>query len=52
MNLTELTIHEAGERLRKREISSQELTEAVFQRISDTESKLHSYITLCRQTAL
>src|SRR6266481_4877413 len=52
MNLTELTIHEAGERLRKREISSQELTEAVFQRISDTESKLHSYITLCRQMAL
>ena len=52
MNLSELTLHEASERLRKREISSQDLTEAVFQRISDTESKVHSYITLCRQTAL
>jgi aspartyl-tRNA(Asn)/glutamyl-tRNA(Gln) amidotransferase subunit A len=52
MNLFELTLHEAGNSLRKREISSQELTEAVFQRISDTESKLHSYITLCHQTAL
>jgi aspartyl-tRNA(Asn)/glutamyl-tRNA(Gln) amidotransferase subunit A len=52
MNLSELTLHEASERLRTREISSRELTEAVFQRISDTEGKLHSYITLCRQTAL
>ena len=52
MNLSELTLHEAGQRLRAREISSRELTEAVFQRISDTEGKLHSYITLCHQTAL
>jgi aspartyl-tRNA(Asn)/glutamyl-tRNA(Gln) amidotransferase subunit A len=52
MKLCELTLHEAGERLRNREFSSQELTEAVFQRISDTESKLHCYITLCRETAL
>ena len=52
MNLSELTLHEAGQRLRAREISSRELTEAVFQRISDTEVKLHSYITLCHQTAL
>jgi aspartyl-tRNA(Asn)/glutamyl-tRNA(Gln) amidotransferase subunit A len=52
MNLCELTLHEAGEKLRKREISAQELTTAVFRRISETEEKIHSYITLCRDSAL
>jgi aspartyl-tRNA(Asn)/glutamyl-tRNA(Gln) amidotransferase subunit A len=52
MNLFALTLHEAKEKLRKREFSAQELTEAVFRRISETEEKSHSYITLCRDTAL
>ena len=45
MNLAALTLHEAREKLHKREFSAQELTEAVFRRISETEEKLHSYIT-------
>ena len=52
MNLAALTLHEAREKLRKREFSAQELAEAVFRRISETEEKLHSYITLSRDTAL
>jgi aspartyl-tRNA(Asn)/glutamyl-tRNA(Gln) amidotransferase subunit A len=52
MNLAALTLHEAREKLRKREFSALELTEAVFRRISETEDKLHSYITLSRDTAL
>ncbi len=52
MNLAALTLHEAKEKLRKREFSAQELMEAVFQRISETEEKLHSYITLSHDTAL
>ena len=52
MNLATLTLHEARENLRKREFSAQELAEAVFRRISETEEKLHSYITLSRDTAL
>ena len=52
MNLFALTLHEAKEKLRKREFSAEELTEAVFRRISETEEKLHCYITLCRDTAL
>jgi aspartyl-tRNA(Asn)/glutamyl-tRNA(Gln) amidotransferase subunit A len=51
MNLSTLTLHEAGKRLRSRELSSQELTEAVFQRISEAEGKVQSYITLCRAAA-
>jgi aspartyl-tRNA(Asn)/glutamyl-tRNA(Gln) amidotransferase subunit A len=52
MSLAAFTLHEARERLRKREFSAQELTEAVFRRISETEEKLHSYITICRDTAM
>jgi aspartyl-tRNA(Asn)/glutamyl-tRNA(Gln) amidotransferase subunit A len=52
MNLATLTLHEARKKLRKREFSAQELTEAVFRQISSTEEKVHSYITLCADTAL
>src|SRR5919106_2443018 len=52
MNLSALTLHEASEKIRKREFSALELTEAIFQRISETEEKTHSYITLCRDSAL
>jgi aspartyl-tRNA(Asn)/glutamyl-tRNA(Gln) amidotransferase subunit A len=52
MNPAALTLHDAGEKLRKLELSSQELTLAAFQRISDTDDKIHAYITLCRDSAL
>ena len=52
MNLYSLTLRELQTKLRRREISSRELTEAVFQRISATEERIHAFITLCRETAL
>src|SRR5919108_4151388 len=52
MNLASLTLHEAREKLREREISAQELTQAVFQRIAETEEMIRSYITLCHDTAV
>ena len=52
MTLAALTLHEARDKLRKQEISAQELTEAVFQRIAETEESIRSYITVCRDTAL
>ncbi len=52
MSLHALTLHELHEKLKKREISSEELAESVFSRISATEEKVHSYITLCRESAL
>jgi aspartyl-tRNA(Asn)/glutamyl-tRNA(Gln) amidotransferase subunit A len=51
MNLHSLTLHELSEKLRKRNLSSLDLTEAVFQRIAATEDKVHAYITLCREKA-
>ncbi len=52
MNLAALTLHEAGEKLRRREISSVELTEAVFERIAATDDKVHAYLTLAYDSAL
>ncbi|MGH7771191.1 MAG: Asp-tRNA(Asn)/Glu-tRNA(Gln) amidotransferase subunit GatA [Candidatus Binatia bacterium] len=52
MNLHSLTLHELNGKLKKHEVSSEELTESVFRRISATEEKVHSYITLCYETAL
>ena len=52
MNLAALTLHDAGEKLRSRELSSQQLTEAVFERIGETDDKIHAYVTLCRDAAL
>jgi aspartyl-tRNA(Asn)/glutamyl-tRNA(Gln) amidotransferase subunit A len=52
MNFSTLTFHEARDKLRKREFSAQELTEAVFRRISEMEETIHAYITLCFDSAL
>jgi aspartyl-tRNA(Asn)/glutamyl-tRNA(Gln) amidotransferase subunit A len=52
MNLTALTLEEASEKLRRREISSTDLTEAVFQRIAAVDDKVRAYVTLARESAL
>ena len=52
MNLFSLTLHEASDKLRKHEVSSQELTEAVFQRIAQTDGFIHAYLTVCRDAAI
>jgi aspartyl-tRNA(Asn)/glutamyl-tRNA(Gln) amidotransferase subunit A len=52
MRLAALTLHDAGEKLRKREISSVALAEAVFERIAATDGKVHAYLTLAREAAL
>jgi len=52
MNLAALTLHEASDQLRRREFSSRELTEAVFERIAATDGKVHAYLTLARDAAM
>ena len=52
MNLAALTLSEASDKLRRREISSVDLTEAVLQRIAATDGQVHAYLTLARDTAL
>ena len=40
MNPAAFTLHDAGEKLRKQELSAQELTLAAFQRIGETDDGL------------
>lgn len=52
MNLHRLTIHEAAALLRKRELSAQDLTRAVLERIYATDDQTRSYLTVCESEAL
>ena len=50
--LHHLTIHEAGKLLKGGELSPVELTQAFFDRIADTDDRLHSFITLLHEGAM
>jgi aspartyl-tRNA(Asn)/glutamyl-tRNA(Gln) amidotransferase subunit A len=50
--LTDLTLSEAVDQLRRGEISSLELTQAFLRRIETIEPQIHAFITLTPETAL
>jgi aspartyl-tRNA(Asn)/glutamyl-tRNA(Gln) amidotransferase subunit A len=50
--LNRLTIAEAQAKLRKREISSRDLTRACLDRIAAVEPKLNAFITVCEREAI
>jgi aspartyl-tRNA(Asn)/glutamyl-tRNA(Gln) amidotransferase subunit A len=52
MNLAALTLRQAHEKLRNREISSTELTEHVLRRIGDADGDIHAYLSVTRDAAL
>jgi aspartyl-tRNA(Asn)/glutamyl-tRNA(Gln) amidotransferase subunit A len=52
LELHKLTIHESHELLKKKEISSEELTKALFERIKNVDDKIKAYITLDEERAL
>ena len=52
MELNELTIHELSKKLREGETTSVEITESVFNRIDAVEDKIHSFITIMKDSAL
>lgn len=52
MELWELTIWQARELLQKGEVSSQELTRALLERICQAEPKVHAFITICGKEAM
>ncbi|MBA4374128.1 MAG: Asp-tRNA(Asn)/Glu-tRNA(Gln) amidotransferase GatCAB subunit A, partial [Thermodesulfovibrio sp.] len=51
MELYQYGIHELRERLDKREISSQDITDSVFGRISAVEDRIKAYVTLTHDEA-
>ena len=51
MELYNLTIHELSEKLRKKELTSSELTEVFLKRIDAVEIKIKAYITVAKEDA-
>ena len=52
MNLHDLTLSEAAQKLKKKEVSSVELTEACLKRIEATDAKVEAYLTVTAEQAL
>ncbi|MEZ8220609.1 aspartyl/glutamyl-tRNA(Asn/Gln) amidotransferase subunit A [Candidatus Fervidibacteria bacterium JGI MDM2 JNZ-1-D12] len=52
MELWKLTVHEAHELLKRREISAVELTKAVLERISQVEDKVKAFLTVTDEIAI
>jgi aspartyl-tRNA(Asn)/glutamyl-tRNA(Gln) amidotransferase subunit A len=52
MKLNELTIQGAHQLLKKREISSEELTRAVLDRINDVDSRVDAFVTVVEEMAI
>jgi len=52
MELCDKSASELSGMLKKREVSSREITEAVFKRIDEKEGTINAYITTTRETAL
>ena len=52
MSLNQLTAHELHDKLKNRDITAVELTESVYQRIEEVESKVKGYLTLTKEIAL
>jgi aspartyl-tRNA(Asn)/glutamyl-tRNA(Gln) amidotransferase subunit A len=51
MELHQLTIHELQRKLRSGDITSADIVESVIQRIDAVEERIHSYITLLKDSA-
>ena len=52
MELTNLTVSELSEKLKKKEVSSKELTSLYLRRMEEVDEKIHAYITVCRDSAV
>ncbi|MBI2906533.1 MAG: Asp-tRNA(Asn)/Glu-tRNA(Gln) amidotransferase subunit GatA [Chloroflexi bacterium] len=52
MEIHELSLHEAHELLKEKQVSSVELTRAVFDRIRAVEDKVKAFVTLTEESAL
>ncbi len=50
--LHKLTIHELHEKLKNKEITSKELSEAVFKRIDSVDNKVKAYLSVAKDEAL
>jgi len=52
MEIFELTAHELVDLIKKRDLSSEEVTNAIFERIEQVDDEVHAYVTLNKEDAL
>ena len=52
MKVHDLTIRELHDKLRRGDLTSTELTQALFDRIEDTDGKVGAYLTVCRDRGM
>ena len=52
MNITELTVHELVEKLKNKEITSEEITKAYIKRIDEKEKDVQAFVTLNKEEAI
>ncbi|MCX7710774.1 MAG: Asp-tRNA(Asn)/Glu-tRNA(Gln) amidotransferase subunit GatA [Clostridia bacterium] len=52
MELYELTAHELSDLIKDKKASAVEITESLLNRIEETENKVESYLTVCKEEAL
>jgi len=52
MDILNLTMHELSDRLKARELSSEEATRAYLERIAATDAQLNLYLTVAQESAL
>lgn len=52
MKVYESTVHELHEQLKNKQISSVELTQAVYERVDEVEGRIGAYLTLDKDVAL
>lgn len=51
LKLYDLTLHEVGDKMKKREISAKDLIDCIYKRIDEVEDTIGAYITLSKEKA-
>lgn len=51
LNLYDFTLHEVGDKIKKREISAKDLIDCIYKRIDEVEDTIGAYITLSKEKA-
>ena len=51
MDITELTVHELQEKLKNKELTSEEITNAYIDRINEKEKDVEAFVTICEKEA-
>ena len=49
MDITELTVHELQEKIKNKELTSEQITKAYIDRINEKENDVAAFVTVCEE---